>query len=47
MYVSHESLRGTHSLAVAGSFPKQMLGSVTGFKGLSRAYFWRGLSAIS
>lgn len=46
-HVSHGSLRGKDSPAAAGSFPKQMLGADAGFKGLGRAYFWRGQSAIS
>ena len=46
-HVSHGSLRVKHSLAAAGSFPKQTLGLDAGFKGLRRAYFWRGQSAVS
>lgn len=46
-HVSRGSLRAKHSLTAARSSPKQMLGSDAGFKGLRRAYFWRGQSAIS
>ena len=46
-HVSHGSLGAKHILTAVGSSPKQMLGLDDGFKGLRKAYFWRGQSAIS